>query len=136
MDRSLSPKGSHIDQARPVQLQKSNNFQLSRPKFLLTNKNKCKYEGKWNAFIQNKSRERRRGRSQWKATKPTSNNVDVLIFISLNKQIDGILERLMIKQQRRYILKHDPCPRFSTSTYKHFQFNRVLQIWTKTEDLR
>lgn len=60
--------------------------------------------------------------------KPTGDNTDVLTFIPLNKQVDGILKRLRIKQQRRYILKQDPCPHFPNTKYKQFQLNHAFQV--------
>lgn len=38
----------------------------------------------------------------------TCNHIDVFVLVSLHKQIDSVLERLGIKQQRRYILKQNP----------------------------
>lgn len=60
--------------------------------------------------------------------KRTGDNADVLIFIPLNKQVDGILKRLMIKQQRRDILKQNPCVHSPIQHKNIFQLNHACQM--------
>ena len=46
--------------------------------------------------------------SRKEGTTITSNYGDTLVLVPLNKEIDGVTERLGVEQQRRDVLEHDP----------------------------
>lgn len=41
--------------------------------------------------------------------KSTSNNRNAHVSVAIDKYVHGVFKRLVIQQQRRYILKHYPC---------------------------
>lgn len=50
----------------------------------------------------------------------TCNNRYLFVFVSLYKQVNGVLKCLGIKQQCCYVIKHDPCQSFTKKQFSSF----------------
>lgn len=56
--------------------------------------------------IKRNDRKRQRQRPRERERDITGNNRDAHVLVSINKNIDGVLEDLVVQQQSGYVLKH------------------------------